>query len=205
MEASKSRHKIRASKGFTLVEMLVAIFILTVGLLSIAALMAMMSSNTERSRYMSLATFLASEKLEDLNAYSTNDPSIYAVSGTPAGSITSDITSNVTLNGTTTSVDYFDNIYLSAGNGSIVETLNGKDASGTTTYITFTHTPAGLVTTTTTTTAPTLTADMILFKRRWIIEKDLPVAGVRRITVVTSSVNPNARANIRFQTSMVRP
>lgn len=53
---------------------MVAIGVLTVGLMSIAALMANVYKNTVRSRYMSSAARLASEKLEDLTSYGLSDP-----------------------------------------------------------------------------------------------------------------------------------
>ena len=44
------------------------------------------------------------------------------------------------------------------------------------------------------------------FHRRWIIEADTPVTGVRRVTVLVTlnatNVQPN---NAQFQMSMVRP
>jgi hypothetical protein len=42
------------------------------------------------------------------------------------------------------------------------------------------------------------------FKRRWVIEKDMPVAGVRRITVAVS-LPSTAGPPVNFQMSMVRP
>ena len=52
--------------GFTLMEVMVALVVLTIGLISIAFLMADVYKGSIRSRYMSLAATFASEKLEDL-------------------------------------------------------------------------------------------------------------------------------------------
>ena len=43
------------------------------------------------------------------------------------------------------------------------------------------------------------------FKRRWIIEMDQPVTGVRRITVLVTLENQQVQPPVTFQMSMVRP
>jgi len=192
--------------GFTLMETMFAIFILSVGVLALAALMSRSSADTERSRYMATATLLASEKLEDLNRYSVNDPVIAVTSGTTAGSLTSDSgPSTVTVGGVTENVAYFDTVRTSSGNGAVSETLTGVNGGGTTQYTTVTQTPDGNNTSATSTTAPTASADSLIYNRRWIIEKDTPVVGVRRITVLVTLQNGPTTAPVSFQTSMVRP
>jgi hypothetical protein len=66
-----------------------------------------MMAATARSRYMSLAATLASEKLEDLNRWPANDPDVAVTSGSTAGSLTSDIVQSVTVNGSTNDVNYY--------------------------------------------------------------------------------------------------
>jgi len=200
-----SRHKPKRQRGFTLIETLAAILVLTIGLVGLAVLMSNMMTGGARSRYMSEAAMLASEKLEDLERYPAADPDVAVTSGATAGSLTSDVTASVTSNGTTDNVDYFDTIQLSSTGGTISETSSGKDASGNTNYTTISHSPSGAVTGSTTSSAPTPTADTLAFKRRWTIEKDAPVSGVGRITVLVTLTNPVVVKSVTFQMSMVRP
>src|ERR1035438_2310113 len=67
--------------GFTLVEVMVALVVLTIGMMSMALLMGNVYKSTVRSRYMSLAATFASEKLEDLNSYSLSDPRAHLAGG----------------------------------------------------------------------------------------------------------------------------
>jgi hypothetical protein len=43
------------------------------------------------------------------------------------------------------------------------------------------------------------------FDRRWVIEQDKPVAGVRRITVLVTLRDLTVQPPVTFQMSMVRP
>jgi len=182
--------------------------VMTIGLVSIAALIGKTSANTSRSRFMSIAAMLASEKLEDLNRYPTTDPSIAVPTGnTTAGSLTTDTSQSVTVGAVTETVDYYDNVQFSGAGGSITEVIKGTNTSGTTTYTTVSHTPDGTATESTSTTAPAgLTgADAMAFERRWIIESNVPVNGVRRITVLVTQLNAGGANTVTFQMSMVRP
>jgi prepilin-type N-terminal cleavage/methylation domain-containing protein len=205
METSLSPIRKRQQCGFTLMETMIAIVILSVGMLSLAGLMSKMTGSTETSRYMSMAAMLASEKLEDLNRLSPNDPELAVTAGSSVGNLTSDVCcQTVTVGANTEVVDYYDEVRISAGNGNISETLTGKNAGGATTYNTVTHQPDGTITSTSSTTAPTTSPDSMTFKRRWVIEKDTPTAGVRRVTVAVRMVSP-AGPGVNFQMSMVRP
>src|ERR1700704_1107405 len=95
--------------GFTLMEVLIAMFILTVGLTAMATLVAQSLSGTDSARYLGLATTLVSEKLEDLNRWPSADPHVAA-----GGSLTSD--------SATGSLDYYDDVDLSNTNGYVSET-----------------------------------------------------------------------------------
>src|SRR3979490_2987564 len=104
-----ARNRGRAA-GFTLMEVLIAMFILTVGLTAMAGLVAQSLSGTDRARYMGLATTLGSEKLEDLNHWPAVDPHVAA-----GGSLTTDAPP--------AAIDYYDDIDLSNTNGNVSETI----------------------------------------------------------------------------------
>src|ERR1700682_4901392 len=120
MEKSLSRRNPRTQRGFTLLETLVAIVVLTIGLMSVAALMTQTLRSTTNSRSMSTAAMLATEKLEDLNRYSKTDAAVAA-----GGNLAAD------------AAGFFDTILVSTGNGTISENFNG---------IVVTHWPNGTVT-----------------------------------------------------------
>jgi len=204
MAMSKSHPKARRQGGFALIETLIAITILAVGLLGVAALLAQLAGNSTQSRYMSTEALLASEKLDDLNRYPINDPAIAVTNGNTAGSLTADVTANVTVGVVTENVDYFDQVRISAGNGNMVETVSGKDVNGNTVYTTTTHAPDGSITVVTGPNAPAGTSDMLTFSRRWVIELNPPnqPAGVRRFTVLVSLNTPTKPVN--FQATMMR-
>ncbi len=71
-----------ANSGFTILEVMVAILVLTIGLVGTAALMSTTVSSTARSHLMSTAALLASEKLEDLSRFDVNDSPV-----APGGSL----------------------------------------------------------------------------------------------------------------------
>lgn len=200
-----SLHKKRPQQGFTVIETLAAILVLTIGLFGMAALMSNMMTSGARSRYMSNAAMLASEQLENLQRYSAAAPEVAVTSGSTAGSLTADTSASVTSGGATATVDYFDTVQLSSTGGAIAEIYSGKDASGNANFSTITHSPDGSMTSTTTSTAPPPSADTLIYNRRWTIEKDAPVVGVRRITVLVTLTNPVVVKSVTFQMSTVRP
>jgi hypothetical protein len=194
------------SRGFTLLEVLGATFILAFGLLALAGLMTKMNVNTSQSRYMSDEALLASEKLEDLNRYPSCDP--WMVGG---GSLTADISTtnspSAPCSAPNEQVDYFDQVQISTAAGASVEFTTGKNSGGQSGYWNITHTPNGQASSQFIVgSVPAPTSDMLVFKRRWTIEANQPVNGVRRITVLVTLQTPSAGAAAgQFQTSMVRP
>ena len=174
MLAHKPRN-LRNQQGFTLVETMVAILVLTIGLFSAAALVGSSLNMGAHSRYMSTAALLASEKLEDLSRLPNNDP------GLAAGT-------------------YTDSVQISSDNGSINET---SSAGGTTTL--YTQTPGGSITVTPSGTLPTVSKDTLTFNRSWTIVVGTPVTGVRQITVLVTLANKSLNPPVTFQSSMVHP
>jgi hypothetical protein len=157
-----------------------------------AALMSKTTASSSQSRFMSSASVLATQKLEELNRYPISDP-VVAVTGSSAGSITADTSSG--------SLNYFDDVQISAVGGSITSTTS--DDLGN--YTTIVQSPDGTITSSTSPTAPAPPAETLQFHRRWIIEKDVPIAGVRRVTVFVQLTNPPVIKSVTFQISMVRP
>jgi prepilin-type N-terminal cleavage/methylation domain-containing protein len=205
--------------GFSLLEVMVALTVLTVGMLATALLSTSMMSGGERSKYMSLAASLASEKLEDLNRWSAHDPQVCVPTGsTTVGSLTADVSQTTTCPaGLSASVAYSDNINISlnangtgancpgATAGCLAETVSSVVA-GSTVYTTTYHTPDGQVNVSTSATAPTTTT----FHRRWIIEQNptvngATVTGVRRVTVLVTLMDNSVQPGVTFQMSTVRP
>ena len=204
-EQRRARHA-HEQAAFTLMEVMVALVILTIGLMSMAVLMANVYKSTVRSRYMSLAATLASEKLEDLSSYGLSDPRAHL----PGGSLTSDIApANQTWNSGTVSVDYYDTVTLNNATGAMSETyevLNGANVQ----FVTQTFTADGLwhwdsasgYPSTPSSTPPTVGET---FNRRWVIQANTPVTGLYMITVLVTYVNSSMSPPVTFQMSTVRP
>lgn len=213
MLTSSPSKKIGA-RGFTLIEVMVATAVLTIGLVSVAALATTMLATGKRSKYMALASSLASEKLEDLSRYPADDPSVCVPTGsTTVGSLTTDVMQTTAcpdgVNSDT--VPYDDDVDISFGNsstdcpsqgGCFAETISSV-TNGTTEYSSTYHSPDGHISTPAATTTP---ADkQMTFHRRWLIEADKPVTGVRRVTVLVTLANKTVTPTVTFQMSVVRP
>jgi len=226
METSQSlRHNKIRTRGFALIELLVALTVLAIGLVSLAALTAQMENGTERSRFMGIAATLATEKLEDLNRWPSGDPHVNSNSASTVGSLTSDVgpvsvTSSAGI--TDSGINYFDDVVI-ADNGGAADSSNGNGAcasgvgavgetvSSSSGYTTTYHCADGEMpppVTTATATAPEVSA--ISFHRRWTIEQNPSINGttvnnVRRVTVLVTLTNGYMNPPVSFQLSMVRP
>jgi prepilin-type N-terminal cleavage/methylation domain-containing protein len=209
-------------EGFTLLEVLVSLTVLAIGLMASSLLMTNSYKYSVRSRYMSEAAQLASEKLEDLCRFPTTDEHVTVMSGDNEcgltsinceGSISADAAAQqITTGGSTYTVNYWDSVFMSTANGQLQETYQTVTGASPQ-YATLTFSPNGTIPAiTTSTTAPTAGET---FDRRWMIEQDQPVAGVRRVTVLvtlkdysigasTGSTTTPASA-VTFQMSTVRP
>jgi Tfp pilus assembly protein PilV len=207
MSHTRHSNKSHSSAGFGLLEVIVAIGILTAGLLGLAALMTNLLKVSNQSRYMSTMTMLGSEKLEELGRRSAADPVVWAPDGGTSGSLVADTTQTVAAPGGPQLVDYFDTIQAAAGSGSLFETTSGLDATGKPQYTTVEHKADGTATSVQSANPPPPSSDTLIFNRRWIIEKDpagLP-AGVRRITVWVKFQSNSGIPIPPYQASMVRP
>jgi type IV pilus modification protein PilV len=178
-----STRKERKESGFTLIETMVAILILTIGLVGTAALMSTTVNTTARSHLMSTAAMLASEKLEDLDRFDKIDPQVAA-----GGSLGAD------------TAGYFDNVQISVDNGVISETTSTAGVS--TSYV---QQPGGNITVTQGAGLPAPTSDTLTFNRRWAVAANTPVAGVRTVTVLVTATSQALKPQVTFQMSMVRP
>jgi prepilin-type N-terminal cleavage/methylation domain-containing protein len=181
MSLRKSRRNTN-ERGFTLIETMVAIVILTIGLVSTAALMSTSVSTTAKSHYMSTAAMLATEKLEDLDRFNKAEAPVK----TAGGSLAAD------------TPGFFDTVQISSDNGGISETTSSGGASTS-----YTQTPAAGIVVTPGAGLPAPTPDTLIFDRRWTVTPDVPVLGVRTVTVLVtlqSGVTP-----VTFQMSVVRP
>jgi len=203
--SNKTRGGRRHSSGFTLIEVLVATIVFLIGIVAAAAVVGSTLGNTARSQYMTQAATVATEKLEDLNRYAISDAHVVVPNGVSAGGLTSDVLNNVTTNGVTVPINYYDEVYFSPAAGALVETGSSLDAMGDVQYQTITYTPDGQIQTSAFSTTPPGGSGTIGFERRWIIEQDVPVVGVRRVTVLVTLLNQSVTPPVTFQMSMVRP
>ena len=206
------------ANGFTLLEVLVAISVLAIGLMASALLMSTTYGNSVRSRYMAEAAQLASEKLEDLGRFPQVDDHVTVPSGanwcgltgiTCVGSLTQYPPQTITTGNPL--VNYYDTIFLSAAastsgtdqsTGTFSETY--QTATGASpNYSTLSYSPNGQIpVVSNSSTAPTVGET---FDRRWVIEQDQPVTGVRRVTVLVTLMDATIQPPVTYQMSMVRP
>jgi prepilin-type N-terminal cleavage/methylation domain-containing protein len=206
METYLLGRKLRRERGFTLAETLVALVVLTVGLVGMATLMSQTMSTSSQSDYMSRAAVLASEKLEDLNRYPDSDPAVTVPAGNgTAGDLNNDVSQPVTVNGNTETVDYYDSVQLSSTNGSMLENVVGGAGAGNASNNSTTYRPDGTVVVAVGPAPPVMGTTMVSFKRRWIIEQDQPLAGVKRVTVRVILQTSSDKRVLPFQMSLVRP
>ena len=188
METSQSLRKPRAQRGFTLIETMVAILVLTIGLVGTAALMSQSVNMGAHARFVSTAALLASEKMEDLDRFPDNDPNLAA-----GGSLGADI------------AGYSDSVQISSNDGNINETTV---SAGTTTL--YTQKPDGTVVVTPGAGLPAATPDLLTFDRRWQITANPTVGGqvitgAVQITVLVTLSNKTLNPPVTFQTSLVHP
>ena len=121
------------------------------------------------------------------------------------GALASDQSANVTSGGIPTElVNYYDDVEISDAQGAIAETVS-QVSGGSTTYKTTSHNPDGTITTSSSSSATTADISAFSFHRRWTIEMDQPVAGLRRVTVLVTLSNGFVQPPVSVQMTMVRP
>lgn len=171
--ASESRtvtHRVsRASApgGFSLLELMIAMFVLLFGFLAMANLIATSIVVNRSSNRLTSLTQLASDKLEELRSMNANDPRFQ-----PGGSLTANVTQN---NGGHT-VPYYDSVYVDQRGGAIT-TTTPPDDSGV--YKSAARNLDGTTTTTTSGAEP----NQVSYRRRWTIQGNTPVTGATQIIV----------------------
>jgi type IV pilus modification protein PilV len=183
MEESVFPRKSRRERGFTLIETMVALMVLSIGLFSAAALISTTVTTGARSRYTNMASMLTSEKLEDLDRFKNGDGNVAA-----GGSLGAD------------TAGFFDNVQISSDQGALSETTSTGGVSTS-----YTQQPGGNVVVTSGAGLPAPTRDTLTFDRRWLIAADTPVVGVRTITVLVTLTNQSIKPPVTFQMSVVRP
>lgn len=82
-----ARHGSRFARGFSLIEVLIAVVVLSFGLLALTALQARLMQASSEAKAQSIAIALAKAKLEELRAYSSLDDYRALTSSTAAESI----------------------------------------------------------------------------------------------------------------------
>lgn len=238
--------------GFTLLEVLVAMTVLAIGLMSAAVLMSTTYKSSVRSRYVAQAAQLASEKLEDLGRYPAAisndvvnpDPHIFVPAGSSCqitasttgtncvGSIAPALTCSspgdctfnaisatysplsitasesgaggtVANTSVTATISYSDSVYVSATNGQMQETYQTAGGASPM-YTTLTFSPNGNTPVQSKSTSPPSDAGET-FDRRWVIEQDEPIPGVRRVTVLVTLMDQTVQPPVTYQMSAVRP
>ena len=101
-------------------------------------------------------------------------------------------------------MNYYDDVEISDSSGKVSETVS-QVVSGATSYKTTSHNPDGTITTSSSTSSTAADLNATSFHRRWLIEMDQPVTGLRRVTVLVTLNNAPAQTQVTFQMTMVRP
>lgn len=171
--------------GFSVLEVMVALFVLLFGFISMAQLIATSIVVNRNSFRLTSLTQLAAEKLEELRSMPL-DNERFEVVGNPefatatlasVGSLTADTTQTLQdSGGVPHTVSFYDWVFVDQRAGSITRTAGPGDTDG---YNSVTRTLAGSSSLVTQESAPT----RVSYRRRWLIEGNQPLPGNIRITV----------------------
>jgi hypothetical protein len=171
-------------RGFTVIEVIAGTSVLTVGLLVTMGLTGKPTVPRRRSYYATLASTLASQKLESLTRWDPSDPNVCVPPGsTSVGSLTADVTQTTTCpGGASDTVSYFDDVTMEEGSGTYSETILGING-GSPVFVTTFHSADGSISVSTSVTPP---AGPATFHRRWTITRDPRASGGPRVTVLVT-------------------
>jgi type IV pilus modification protein PilV len=196
------------SQGFTLIEVLISMVVLTVGLVGMAAMVCSTLVFGNNAKYMNMANVLASEKLDNLNKWPSTDPNVApggSLAGPSACAAGDTYCDQVTVS-QTTGANYITQSQL------VFDPVNNTTTPVTTTIV---HTSSGCVDTPANCGVQNPNNNGSTFIRRWQITANpvitsstgtpATITGARRVTVVVSLVNNVSKQPVRFQMSMVRP
>src|ERR1700722_2417719 len=117
------------ARGFSLIEVMIAMVVLTIGVVGVAAAIGSAVRTTDTSKYSNMASTLATEKLEDLNRWPSNDAHVAA-----GGSLGAD------------TAGYFDDVSLAADGGAFTEVQSATSGTYTSTSFNPSNYPAPLAT-----------------------------------------------------------
>jgi len=103
----------KEEKGFTFIEVLIALTVFAVGILAVAAMQTTSSGGNAKARYLSEATSWAADRMETLMNLNYDDALLADSAGTNAGTAGLDDgwTTGTTADGSTTSTDGTYSIY----------------------------------------------------------------------------------------------
>lgn len=199
MQAGSSVNGIANTRGFTPLVAITAILVLAVGLLTAGIVRGKIRTTGRRSSYMTLASKLASDKLEDLTRWQPADPNVCVPAGSDStGSLTADAVQTITCSGgATDNASYFDDVRMGATDGTFSETVQTV-RGGSTVYVTTRHSADGSIAINTSATPPSAPAT---FHRRWMIEGSSRLGSVHRITVLVTLLDPAVQPAVRFEMS----
>jgi Tfp pilus assembly protein PilV len=197
--SDSSSKQTTSANGFTLIEAVTATLVAILGLLAAAAFTGRISAPSHRSKYMTLASTLASDKLQDLSRWDVNDPNVCVPTGSKSvGSLTTDVAQTTMCpGGAMDSVSYFDDVTVGAAENVYSETVRNT-SDGSFVYVTTAHSGDGSITISTSDTPPTKPAT---FHRRWTIERDSAAARAH-ITVVVTLLDRSVRPPVTLTMTM---
>jgi len=193
-----SNRKSTSNNGLSLARVFIKVSIVAVSMVSTAVLLARISPDSRRSREWSLAGKLAAEKIEELKRLPADDPRLAVTDGKMAGCLTSNVSQEVGVGPGRSMVKYYDEVVVGD------RAASSAAANPTTTKPAFrdaTPKPGTTFGETTNPNEPARTA----FNRRWLIQKDVPVAGVKRVTVVVSLEGGDRKPPVTYQLSAAWP
>jgi len=116
--------RLSARQGFSLIEVLISLFVLSFGITAIAILMVNNIKNLQTSKNQIIASMLAQEGIELVRNYRDNNPSLFYSGGTFSGDYRIDMTT-----GSLGSISSGIELYLNSSNNFYTHTNTGSTAT----------------------------------------------------------------------------